>query len=311
MLAQALIFSKGYYNAGTWSGVTSSQLGKMHAAMMYVYHVVAGQRSDGTSHVDTDDKVIHDLSVIAPAVMIEMARMSLFVRVCFRRPMDLMRLLEVSGVHKSSWLRDVQADFAWAAGVAEVCKCWQGLPMRTMVQHAGTDAPKLKTMIGQVCCLPEANVCRSWARTATQRQLGEAWSCPECGRSFKTKQALATHRRRKHGVKRITRQYVDTTHCVACLLEFHDRERLINHLEEKSPPCCAAVLERLPQLAPEIVEELDARAAMRVRELAASGKRRVHASLPCVRLQGPLLPINVVQEHWGRHPLGPNRRWLA
>ena len=77
-------------------------------------------------------------------------------------------------------------------------------------------------------------------------------------------------------------------------MQFHDRERLICHLEEKSPHCRDAVVARLPVLTPEEVKCLDDEAAIHVRSLTSIGRRRVHALLPAVRLQGPLQPRNAL-----------------
>eukprot|EP00973_Karenia_brevis_P079363 11013778-Karenia_brevis.AAC.1 len=40
-----------------------------------------------------------------------------------------------------------------------------------------------------------------------------------------------------------------------------------------------------------------------------AGYRRTRASVPCVRLQGPLLPIVPMEDFQCTHPLGPSRRW--
>ena len=311
LLAQSLVFSKGFFNSGTWAGLTSSQVGKVHAAGLQVYRIVAGQCSDGTSSVATDDAVIEELSAIAPAVMVRMSRMCLFVRVSARRPLALMRYLEVARAYRASWLEDVQKDFEWISMVSEDFVSWRGLSLRDHAVAAGSSAHKMKIKIAELCRCRAANACISWATTVSQRQLATSWLCPECRQQHKSKQALAVHRARRHGVKRTMRQYVDTTHCAVCLLEFHDRERLIAHLEDKSPTCRAAILMRFPLLDPQAVRELDAGAAARVRELAKQGKRRVHASLPCVRLPGPVLPVILLNDDECRHPLGQNRKWLS
>ena len=222
LLAQSLVFSKGFFNSGTWAGLTSSQVGKVHAAGLQVYRIVAGQCSDGTSSVATDDAVIEELSAIAPAVMVRMSRMCLFVRVSARRPLALMRYLEVARAYRASWLEDVRKDFEWISMVSEDFVSWRGLSLRDHAVAAGSSAHKMKIKIAELCRCRAANACISWATTVSQRQLATSWLCPECRQQHKSKQALAVHRARRHGVKRAMRQYVDTTHCAVCLLEFHD-----------------------------------------------------------------------------------------
>ena len=146
-----------------------------------------------------------------------------------------------------------------------------------------------------MCRSADANTCVSWATTASQRALGEVIVCAECGLRCRNRQVLGAHRSQKHGIRRLTRQYVDGTHCPACLLEFHSRDRLIQHLERASLECREFVLTERPELSEDTVRILDEEAAAHVRKLAHTGKHRVHALLPCVRLRGPLLRIPAMQ----------------
>ena len=116
-----------------------------------------------------------------------------------------------------------------------------------------------------------------------------AHPCGLCAASFATKQALSVHAFRKHGARRETRTRVDEPSCVACLQAFGTRERLIAHLEDKSPRCRAIVLATLPPLPAERLAEITAEDAEISRGLARGGRRRVDAATPAVRLQGPLI----------------------
>ena len=73
------------------------------------------------------------------------------------------------------------------------------------------------------------------------------------------------------------------------MVEFHERDRLVQHFERASPSCRQLLVENFPELMPEIVDKLDAEAADQVRTLKSSGKHRVHASLPSFRIPGPLI----------------------
>ena len=214
----------------------------------------------------------------------------MFVRVARVRPVALLRLLEAASAFPGSWLDNVRADFDWLASVALDPGSWKAWSLDVWARHAHDDPKAAKKLIGTICRQGESNMCDVWATTKSQRALAQACSCPECGKQCKNSQVLGAHRAQKHGIKRLTRYHVDGTHRVACLIEFHDRERLIQHLERASPDCRAVVLSRLPRLSDEVVKRLDEESTARVRELRASGKHRVHASLPRVRLHGPLWP---------------------
>ena len=290
LLAQSLVFSKGFYNSGTWHGLTSAQLAKMHAATMDVYRTVADQRCDGLRRVDTDEQVIRRLGAVAPAVMVKMARMATFGRIARAQPVALLRMLEAAAVYKGSWLEAVCADFDWVTMVSDDLASWRGRSLSSWAAQARDGYKELRESVPRVCRLPTSNACIAWATTASQRSLGEAWFCYDCGVQFKNKQAWGAHRAKKHGIKRVIRQYLDGTHCIGCMMEFHARDRLVQHLERASPPCRQLVLDVMEVLPPDTVQRLDAEAAAHVRELTAAGRHRVHASLPAVRLPGPLLP---------------------
>ena len=174
--------------------------------------------------------------------------------------------------------------------VSDELVAWRGWSLRTFSSHA-FDGPKaLKKQIARACRAAGANACSAWAATKAQRALGDDWYCSECGKQCKNSQSLAAHRFSKHGIKRVTRQHVAGTHCIACLMQFHERERLIQHLERGSKRCRAVVIARSPALPLEEVQRLDDEATAHARLLANSGRCRVHAILPCIRLHGPLLP---------------------
>ena len=148
----------------------------------------------------------------------------------------------------------------------------------------------------------------SWTRNVSHDNLSRDWICESCSCSFPTKQLLGTHMWKVHHVRRATRSHVDGTHCPACLLEFHTRDRLLRHLEDKSPICRSYVLEHLPKLEPDVVEQLDLDAIEVPRSLLSQGRKRAWADKPCYRLAGPTRVL--LEEDKSRHPLGPCRRWL-
>ena len=107
---------------------------------------------------------------------------------------------------------------------------------------------------------------------------------------------------------KIHRNYLSTTFCPVCLLEFHTRDRVIAHFRMSSV-CRMNLLLNHPRLSVEEFEALQTRAAEKVRALRASGRARCYAAMPCYRLQGPL-PLAVAPTTFpGGHPLGHGRRW--
>ena len=63
---------------------------------------------------------------------------------------------------------------------------------------------------------------------------------------------------------------------------------MIAHLEEQSARCKAVILNTFERLPPDEVAMLDGVDAAESRRLVHSGSSRVKATLPVIRLQGPL-----------------------
>ena len=62
--------------------------------------------------------------------------------------------------------------------------------------------------------------------------LLESFSCPDCNKSFETRQALQAHRWRQHQHISIERQYVDGPVCRACGVMFWTSQRVQQHLRQ-------------------------------------------------------------------------------
>ena len=84
--------------------------------------------------------------------------------------------------------------------------------------------------------------------------------CYECGEPQQDRQALAVHLVRAHGIKRHLRAYVVGLDCLVCGVRFASRQRLVDHLSEKSPVCGLNYRIRYRPLAAEEVARLDVEA---------------------------------------------------
>ena len=69
----------------------------------------------------------------------------------------------------------------------------------------------------KTCSHKLANVVIHWATTPAIAALSESHACDLCTQTFRTKQSLALHKFKTHGVKSIERQYVHGTQCPICL----------------------------------------------------------------------------------------------
>jgi hypothetical protein len=288
-IAQAYIFSKGLFQAGTWPALSVRLYTKMHHAIMYVYRCIAGIKYDPNVLL-TDDAVIAEHELICPRTVLRQLRLSLFMRVCrSNHPKILACLIKLVSV-QGSWSHSVFEDLRWL--------CWHEsfssfgvLPFRQWVDRVTEDPKAFKSAMVKVCRHPLSNVSTQWATCKSLASLGQTYICLDCGSVMKSRQALAVHTYKAHGVKGTERKYVDTTFCTICLVQFWDRERVVNHIRYRSPICRLNLLLRGPLMDAAAADALDSKEHDKHKSLAHSGKRRHHARKACIQLIGPLQPI--------------------
>ena len=100
------------------------------------------------------------------------------------------------------------------------------------------------------------------------------------------------------------------THCIICLMEFHTKERLLNHLRYRSYLCYINTMHRGTKISRETADRIDHDCRLYYRDLGKSGKKRSLAVDPSIRIQGPLvLPSIAPLEHSQHHVLGRGRHY--
>ena len=133
--------------------------------------------------------------------------------------------------------------------------------------------------------------------------------CTDCGKCFNTYQKLALHKKVKHGLRDPVNALVDDVFCPVCMLFFHDRIRLLNHLKYRSLVCRMNLLAQGPLISSERADELDVECRVLRRSRYAAGLRAHTALAPVFRLQGAIpLPVSYVHVSSNTHILGSGRR---
>ena len=190
---------------------------------------------------------------------------------------------------RKSWIREVRSDFEWVVQLSGLEFPVELMSLRSIAAADKVRRAAVRRHVVAICQSATANSSHAWASLRGHRNMAEAWICSDCGAQYFSKQALAVHQFNKHGRRRLSRLFVESAHCPACLMWFHDRERLIVHLEEKAPLCKLAVATWCTELSVERLSELDADTRQRSRLLRAEGRGASFALKPAFRLPGPRL----------------------
>ena len=287
---QAYVLSKGAYNCGTWPLLNTSQYKKFHTAFMNLYRRASGN-TYGSGEMCDDNEVIQSSSFMCPMTLIRHARLQLFVRIISKAPTFMRNLIHSLAHISGSWAFSLRRDLHWFSSLNS--KGCENYDMTAWTQTVLDDPNGFSSDCRRICRSAYANVHAQWATTKAIREFGMSHWCDLCSVAFGSRQQLALHSYKKHGVKNDVRRLVDTTHCPVCMLQFWTRERVINHLRYRST-LCRDHLSLFPKFSVEYAEELDKAEKSNHASLAAGGKRRHSSTRPCCRLPGPLVPIIVV-----------------
>ena len=224
------------------------------------------------------------------------------IRVAHKAPRSVLALLfEVCGASRS-WLSALEGDLTHLAQ-APCLREFAGKPLRDWFQFFRSYPLKSKHVIAK------AAAATNWTTPADQAiERANVIYCLECGEPAPDRQALAVHMCRAHGIRRFIRSYVEGVDCLVCGVRFASRQRLFDHLSDKSRVCLHNYVLRYAPLPVEQVQALD---------LAGRCEHPRHQRLEGahgVRYYGPYLPVrdltgDFITGH--RHPLGPNRRWTG
>ena len=123
--------------------------------------------------------------------------------------------------------------------------------------------------------------------TDSSEIIADEHYCEICGDLWPTKQQLAVHVWRQHGLGHDIRNHIGMgeTSSQVCLLEKHTRAGLLRHFAENSDVCRLNLFLRVPPMNFEETQACD--------EYARTFDRsRRHDPVPdAIRLRGPILPV--------------------
>jgi len=288
------IFTKGAFQCSTWSKLTNSEYKRFHACIMSLYRDVCDNYhgNKGGNKVLNDSDMLFQYDVSHPMCILRVARLSLFARVLVKAPEQFKELVLDMGELPQGWTRCVIGDLQWLALAPDFSAC-DGF---TLAQWADCiyDKPKrFKKLVLKFSKMRVANIpAHSDKTNCIPVQPSVSFDCNVCSASFSTFQKLSLHSFKAHGTKSIWRHFVSESHtCEVCLVHFHSRERLLNHIRYRSRICKFNMQIRGPLYGEERAAQLDAEAAKTHVSLYSQGSRSHAAPIAAFRIEGPLMPI--------------------
>ena len=284
-IALGLVLSRGLFQAASWPRLSVSQHRRFHAAIIALYRAALQQKEAGPQEL-TDVQFIAHFALVPPMVLLRMLRVQLAIRMACRSPPIVWAMVAAAGSARQSWWAALEEDIAWFAQWTELRR-WRGASVEQVLDDCRRDPKAARKHVRQAAKV-SAGAAATWAVTKAQSEITEIFRCSQCSFEAISRQALAVHAARAHQQRRAARFYVDVPHCPACLVHFHTRERVIEHLHHKAHKCLEFVLSTFQPLSAEALEKAEEEALSAVQANRRAGRRRAWASLPCVRAAGPL-----------------------
>ena len=121
--------------------------------------------------------------------------------------------------------------------------------------------------------------------------------CESCEKSFTTKRALAAHANRVHGrINEVSDALQGTV--LACMTNFHWRQRALQHLLCGKRRCLTAIREKKPPVSGERIAEILEDDRVERRRARNNPGSRTESDLPALRHAGPLRSWGITVSRW-------------
>ena len=268
---KALVLSRFTYNMHTWAWLTGAVVDRAE-------HFLA---RTAVTMVPKDLLLQQEVVEVKPAWVLAAAGLpSLRAYLSKKRLLYLPKCLSLATVEHvlcllgaadkpeswSSWLR---CDFAW---LCDHCKAGTHLPTamnlpewferaqksdwQMVVRQAFASATSWESERGRMECW-ESNVIMDMEKSGVNLpadlaskkppQPSGMFECLQCNFTCGSKRGMAVHSRHAHQYRTEARYYARDGKCSACMMDFHERARVIKHLQSKEA-CLSKLRDLVPPL---------------------------------------------------------------
>ena len=306
-LARSLVLSRLLFACELWPPLTTRQQSSIQAFFLKIGRIILDKQNFADTTYTVDDEVLAVLPIPHISTVVKVARLRYLSRLMRFAPAILVTLLKrMEFADSEAWVTRVRGDVRW---MQQRVQRLQHLPdplvdwdAWTPYYMAGRDwaLAAISAFNADTTYRHSQARYRIWRRDfqSEMQQLGlafqeeepvpqcKAWKCTDCGASFNDKKARSVHMYKVHHQHAEVRAYMDSTVCGACLKDFHNIQKLRQHLQHK-PDQCLRTLQRLWYPFDAAVLK-DFKPSMAVK----------HAHrLPALQCYGPLLPPREVWQH--------------
>ena len=293
-IAQAHLFSRMYFGAGTWCTLTKHEEALHTSAAMHVWRRTTGttyqHRANSCLAPLSDAQVIEKYKLMIPSTMVRLLRLNLFIRIASCENAVLKAVVFAARSSTKSWLATVYDDFAWLKAVCNEAqsKILDGIDTLPELVPAIRHAPLVwKKAMKTLCSHPAANIATDDSDEPSVT-LGQLFGCDTCTYVCTSPQQLALHAFKAHGVVRTARKFLDASNtCPACHRRYPTRTQALRHMSGATK--CASYSTVCEEAQQTEVERLDAAETERLQKVAASGVADCCALRSLCTLAGPLL----------------------
>jgi len=231
-IAKAHILTGGSYQCNTWPELGVRSFLKFHHAILAVYRMATGTQihKDFDGNPFSDGEVITKYNLLSLIVIIRLARISLFFRVCSKNVIIVKHLLFALASSENGWVKALKNDLMWFSLSPNAPR------LSGISQYLNTPAPMFKSYKSTLNTYAKSPFANLDAHLHHPELVGpdpsSSYICSNCLTSKPTKQSCNLHMFKCFGYKDPIRIYIEehVTTCEVCLIQFWTRERLLNHL---------------------------------------------------------------------------------
>ena len=303
------LLTRGTFQCSTWPVLTQHQFKRFHGKTVGIYRKATNNCfdvSNPTGDMFSDADIVNEYKLLAPSTILRNARIQLLFRMFIKNPRAVIDMFFMCCGFLKGWMEAIESDLRFLNILIPGFYNGSIKVFGEYLFQLGN--PELRTLarkVKRVFRTPFANILTDECRDVLQvRTLN--FPCLHCTEVKDTFQKLKVHMYSKHRIKDDLWLHFRETYCTVCMLEFHKREKMYEHLKNGSPKCCLYYLNAGPCLSREEAQVIDENLKEHYRELYSKGLRRQYCEQLCYRICGPRIYVPGDDSH--HHPLGVGRQ---